>query len=207
MKDTAIIVFQKHAIAGHVKTRLAKTVGNQKALWIYKSMVLYTYQQLEKVKNNMDVHVFYDQGPALPDAYLEQYAFPHHIQEGADLGARMLHAFRKIQQLGYSRMLIIGTDCPELTEELLLEAQAVLATQDVVIGPSQDGGYYLLGLRDPLQYLFQDIPWSTEQVLPLTRQRANEKGLGLTLLAELNDIDTEEDWIAYRHHVVSGDIS
>lgn len=170
-------------------------------------MVLYTYQQLEKVKDVMDIHVFYDQVPATSDAYLEQFTFPHHLQQGDDLGLRMLHAFRKMHLQGYKRVLIIGTDCPELTDVLLLEAQEALTTQEVVIGPSQDGGYYLLGLREPLDYVFQNMPWSTEEVLALTRQRVSEKGLRLTMLEELNDIDTEEDWNAYRHHVVSGDNS
>ncbi|MBI5777356.1 MAG: TIGR04282 family arsenosugar biosynthesis glycosyltransferase, partial [Nitrospirae bacterium] len=117
-------------------------------------------------------------------------------QTGDDLGARMARAFADVFALGYRQVLVVGTDLPTLPGSAFGEAVTVLATHDVVLGPALDGGYYLIGLRKPSPELFAGIPWSTDQVLPLTQQKAAALGLSIALLPVRRDIDTIDDLMA-----------
>jgi hypothetical protein len=114
-------------------------------------------------------------------------------QVGEDLGARMVQAFTTMFERGYKHVLIVGTDVPSLPLTHYQQALSLLANHDVVLGPAQDGGYYLIGLTQAVPELFVGIPWSTDQVLTLTKQKANKLGLKTALLPEWRDIDTIDD--------------
>lgn len=186
----AVIVFQRTPEHGKVKTRLAADIGDEEALRVYRFLLLHTHQVLQEL--DADIHVFVagahdtDAPPPAPNYFF-------HTQQGADLGARMNAAFTRILALGYEQALIIGTDCYELTPDILQQAFALLNHNDLVIGPARDGGYYLLGMTKPNPQLFTGIPWSTSTVCDDTLERAKESGLSCGILPTLSDVDTAED--------------
>jgi uncharacterized protein len=187
--DKAVIVFQKFPEPGKVKTRLAKSIGNEKAANLYRFLIDHTHRQLPPL--NAAVFVFY-KGPVQKSDYPAiHYSF--HPQEGEDLGAKMAHAFKTVFQKGYKKALIIGTDCYELKTQHLEEAFFELDHQDLVLGPARDGGYYLMGLKTHIPQLFQGIAWSTDTVLAATQKKAAEAGLKSALLETLSDVDRYED--------------
>jgi rSAM/selenodomain-associated transferase 1 len=114
-------------------------------------------------------------------------------QRGADLGARMENAFRKCFAMGYREVMVIGTDTPWMGVERVRRAFVELRTNDVVIGPAEDGGYYLLGLRKMEPEIFRRIPWSTERVLELTLKVIEREKLKDKLLRRDFDLDRPED--------------
>ncbi|GAC1380996.1 MAG: hypothetical protein NVSMB30_28790 [Hymenobacter sp.] len=125
-------------------------------------------------------------------------ALPVRCQAPGDLGERMAAAFAAAFEAGARRVAIIGTDCPGLRAAHLTQAFAQLADHDVVLGPATDGGYYLLGLRQPCPELFQNKAWSTASVLPDTVAEAERLGYRVALLPELRDVDTAVDLVAWR---------
>jgi hypothetical protein len=114
-------------------------------------------------------------------------------QSGADLGARMADAFARAFARGASRVVLAGTDVPGLARETATAALSALDAADVVLGPAEDGGYYLVGLRAPAPALFSGMEWSTPGVLEETRARARAAGLAVHELAPLADVDTLDD--------------
>lgn len=114
-------------------------------------------------------------------------------QRGDDLGAKMEDALSVLFRLGYSRAVIVGTDLPALPESVYDEAFDRLARHDLVLGPSLDGGYYLIGLSRTAPELFRDIPWSTPDVLARTQAKAHALGLKVALLSPQRDVDTIDD--------------
>lgn len=119
-------------------------------------------------------------------------------QQGNDLGERLHHAIESAFQQAADQVIIIGSDCPQLDADVLAEANQQLKHHDVVVGPAEDGGYYLIGLKSPEQTLFQDIPWGTSEVLTQTLQKTGSLGLNRKLLASLSDVDYPEDLVACR---------
>lgn len=111
-----------------------------------------------------------------------------------DLGERLSDAFASHFGSGAERVVIIGADCPYVTTEDIQTAWRHLRSCDVVLGPAEDGGYWLIGLRQPRPELFDGIPWSSERVLSETLARAKALGLTTHLLRTLGDVDTREDW-------------
>ena len=111
-----------------------------------------------------------------------------------DLGCRMAAASGEAFADGAERVVIIGSDCPDLATETLARAFALLDDADVVLGPATDGGYYLVGLAAPRDELFDGIPWSTPDTLRVTLEVARARGLRVALLEEKRDIDTADDW-------------
>ncbi len=190
--STAILVFQKNPVPGKVKTRLAATLGNERALEIYEELVGHTHRVLEQV-DDADIFVYMSDSD---EVYHFNPSFQVKLQKGIDLGARMQHAFEVTFQLGYKRVLIIGTDCPGISPKLLHEAIELLSGNQVTIGPAKDGGYYLLGMDGFYPFLFENIAWSTSEVLDQTLQIAKNNTLGFSLLKKLRDIDTEADYLA-----------
>ena len=119
---------------------------------------------------------------------------PKYVQEGKDLGSRMSNAFKTGFKAGYTQIIGVGADLPDLTAERIENAFRELDTHDFVFGPAEDGGYYLVGLNgDKGLYVFENKPWSTADLLKLTKAEIETKKHKLVLLEELNDIDTIED--------------
>lgn len=190
--NNAIIIFIKNPVLGKVKTRLAATIGNERALKIYKSLVAHTIDAVEESK--ADVFLFFS------DSVEENMATENprcikKIQSGKNLGERISNAFDEVFGLLYQKVLIIGTDCPGINLKLIDKAFAALENSDVVMGPAADGGYYLLGMNKPYRLLFQKINWSTSTVFNETISRCNESELKYALLEVLHDVDEEKDLV------------
>lgn len=184
-----LIIFVKNPVLGTVKTRLAKSIGDGKALEVYLDLMEKCRQEVQKV--DCKRHLFYSQNIAKSDDWTDQL-FEKRIQAEGDLGVKILEAFKTVFQ-EISKVLIIGSDCYDLTDTIIQDAFRKLDKADVVIGPANDGGYYLLGTKQLHPELFQDITWSTESVLEETILRAKSKNLSVVLLKELIDLDTLED--------------
>lgn len=192
-----LIIFVKNQLKGKVKTRLAETVGNEQALRIYKKLTDYTCSVANAV--DADRQVWYSDYIAKDDIWEKsRHVYAKKLQQGNDLGERMYAAFCNAFNERYQKVVIIGSDCAELTANLISDSYQRLDDNDLVIGPSEDGGYYLLGMNRLYGRLFEDIPWSTAEVLPQTMQIAEKMDLDVYMLPELNDVDNEEDWRAVK---------
>ncbi|MFT7363385.1 MAG: rSAM/selenodomain-associated transferase 1, partial [Algoriphagus sp.] len=190
MKKTALIVFQKNEILGKVKTRLASTLGHEEALKIYQILIAHTHQVIQPVA--ADTYIFFSN--YIPKTYeIKASSFYFQVQTGKDLGDRMKNAFEFLFCIGYERVLIIGTDCATLEPIHIKTAIQKLDLVDVVIGPAEDGGYYLLGMKNLVSSLFEDMKWSTEDVLKETINRLTQEGLSYERIETLSDVDREED--------------
>ena len=185
----AIITFVKNPVIGTVKTRLAKTIGDERALEIYLELCAYTKRVVQSV--DADVHVFYASEIIENDLWSDNL-FQKKLQKGEDLGARMNHAFTKLLS-DYDKVVIVGSDCPQLKKEHIDTAFKSLDETDIVIGPTFDGGYYLLGMKHPHSYLFTDMKWSTDEVFSTSMTRIFEQQNTLTQLQKLSDLDVEDD--------------
>ncbi len=191
MNKTALIVFQKNEILGKVKTRLASTVGHDEALKIYQILIAHTHRVIQSIV--VDTYIFFSD--YIPKNYeIQASSFYFQVQNGKDLGDRMKNAFEFLFSKGYERVLIIGTDCATLESTHIQKAIQKLDLVDVVIGPAEDGGYYLLGMNNLVPSLFSDMKWSTEDVLKETINRLTQEGLSYDNIETLSDVDLEEDW-------------
>lgn len=190
-----IIIFIKNPEKGYVKTRLAETLGNDKALEVYKKLTSYTRSVAASV--NADKQVWYSRFIPEKDEW-DARSVSRKLQQGTDLGERMQYAFREAFQTGYKEVAIIGSDCAQLTAGIIHEAYNMLKDNNFVVGPSEDGGYYLLAMDAFYEELFEGISWSTNQVLAQTLGIAKDLELDVHLLPELNDVDNEKDWQAVK---------
>lgn len=206
---SGLIVFAREPLPGAVKTRLAAAVGAQGAAELYESMlqdVLKTVRQL----NGVEVVVFWDCEEKTLPLLAERYRCNSRIQIPGSLGQRMQAAFEEMFAADCDTCCIIGSDAPDLPLTYIQNAFQLLMTlqADVVLGPSLDGGYYLLGLREVWPRLFANISWSTADVLEQSLNAAHGLGLKTTLLPEWQDIDTIEDLYAFQERnrlMVSGE--
>ena len=189
-----LLIFVKNPQAGQVKTRLAKDLGNAKALQIYEALLEKT--RLVAEATDAKRLLFYSDFIPSEDPW-SPTLFQKHLQQGQDLGQRMFQAFRLAFSLGATRAVIIGSDCPQLSPELLTKAFHQLQQHPFVLGPSRDGGYYLLGMTRLEHTLFEQIPWSTPQVAQLTIDRIRQLNTTCSLLPVLSDIDYASDWEQY----------
>jgi rSAM/selenodomain-associated transferase 1 len=188
-----LIVFIKNAQLGKVKTRLAATTGDARALEVYRWLLRHTLSVTKSL--DCDKVVYYSDFIAHGDEWAAS-GFVQALQSGGDLGEKMLNAFREGFSRNYSAIVIIGSDCNELLPNLLNDAFSALnSNSSVVIGPAHDGGYYLLGMTSLQERLFKNKLWSSASVLKNTIDDINALGLSLKQLETLHDIDTEQDLI------------
>jgi uncharacterized protein len=190
MKKQLLIIFVKNIKLGKVKTRLAKTIGDEAAFEVYKELVSLT----ENATNNLSFHkrIYFS------DAVIEtkwQNDFKT-IQSGIDLGERMKNAFADGFNLGYEDIILIGSDLPDISNTIIENGIKALQKREVVFGPALDGGYYLIGMSKLNPSIFEDKPWSQSNLLDVTLNELNKNNIGFSLLEVLNDIDTYEDLIA-----------
>lgn len=190
MTDRALIIFIKNPILGRVKTRLAKDVGDPRALEIYQILLAHTYEITKHL--DCDRFLFYDSYIDQDDSW-ENDLYKKRMQSSGDLGNRMKTAFAEVLA-HHSHVIVIGSDCLDISRDLIEQAFDQLGEMDIVLGPSIDGGYYLLGMNELFTELFDDIAWSTEHVLSQTITKILAHDKHYALLQELNDIDTIEDW-------------
>ena len=186
----AIIIFTRNPELGKCKTRLAKTIGTEAALNIYKHLLEHTAQITASV--NVDKFVFYSEQIVQDDLW-NAAIFNKKLQQGQNLGDRMEHAFLDLFQQGYNKIIIIGSDLLDINADMINQAFHKLNNNEVVFGPAKDGGYYLLGLSKMQPCIFRNKPWSEANLLEVTLKELGLKNVSLTLLKTLNDIDTFED--------------
>lgn len=187
---TLLIVFVKNPELGKVKTRLAKSVGDEDALMIYRALLDHTANVAREAQTSRAV--YYSDYIDDNDQF-DTINFGKFMQSGEDLGTRMSHAFSEGLLSGFSKVVIIGSDCYELSTAVIDEAFKALESHDTVLGPARDGGYYLLGLRELYPQLFENKEWSTENVFLDTLLDVKELGLSYHLLPTLSDIDHVDD--------------
>ena len=174
----------KPPVLGRAKSRLAADVGPEVALEVYQRLLAHTLNQARDYGGAARVFRAFDAAD-----YKGFADFAPVLQQGEGLGERMAHAFTETG----CPALMIGTDCPGVTTVLLHQAAHALETADVVVGPANDGGYYLIGLRQWQPGMLEGIPWSTAGVMQATLDQASRLGLKVTRLPELVDIDTFAD--------------
>lgn len=191
-----LMVFLRAPIRGQVKTRLAAAVGEGRALHLYRWMVGRLLDELEPLR--ADLIVYLDQVWSPPPESAEQLWLRNReirVQQGADLGRRMAGAFREVFAGGASQALLVGSDIPGIDSPLVERYFRRLGSHSMVLGPSRDGGYYLIGFRRESfrPEIFEDMPWSTDAVSRLTLQAAGRLGLSCYTGPVLRDVDTLAD--------------
>jgi uncharacterized protein len=190
MAKKHLIIFVKNPVLGNVKTRLAATIGDEKALEIYQLLLRYTRDLTQRFP--VSKTVYYSDFIDVNDIWSNS-VYKKSLQKGEDLGQRMKNAFIDSFESGFERVCIIGCDCYQLTATVLNNAFDNLATSDVTIGPSTDGGYYLLGMNRLHSALFEGIAWSTPEVLEQTLHILDDYHLQVSFLPLLTDVDEEKD--------------
>ena len=202
MSDRALIVFLKHPRPGGVKTRLVLALGAEVAAELYRALAESILQATVPQTGEYERLVFFDPPEASEAVRAWLPGLRLLAQSGEDLGARMADAFDRAFRRGATRVVIVGTDAPGVSRETAIEAFQALDEADVVVGPAEDGGYYLLGLKARRPDLFEGVDWSTPEVLDQTRARVAAAGLTMRELRRRCDVDTLDDlraeWPALR---------
>lgn len=188
-----LLVFVKAPRPGAVKTRLAAVLGDEAAAGLYRAIAEEEIRNAAPRAGEYERTFFFTPDDARPEIESWLPGETLEPQQGRDLGERMSRAFASAFAAGARRVAIIGTDVPDCGREHVMEALRSLDGHDVVLGPTHDGGYYLMALDRPRPALFQSIPWSTPSVLPATAERAGLLGFSVRMLDPLRDIDTLED--------------
>ncbi|WP_111682231.1 TIGR04282 family arsenosugar biosynthesis glycosyltransferase [Winogradskyella tangerina] len=190
MTEALVIVFVKNIKLGTVKTRLAKTIGDYGAFEVYSELVKITETATSKL--SIDKRIYFS------NAIVESKWGQHYkaVQDGEDLGERMLNAFKDGFEAGYKKIVLIGSDLPDINEDHIKKGIEALAQSEVVFGPAEDGGYYLIGLSKLIPEIFINKPWSQSNLLKETLQELQSLDQKVITLDTLNDIDTYEDLIA-----------
>lgn len=190
----AILVFVRAPERGRVKTRLAAEIGDDAALRVYRRLAEHAVAEARSLGTEVTVRIHHtpaDGGDAVR-AWLGPEA-EYLPQADAELGERMRAAFEAAFAAGHRRVVIIGSDLPGLSAEVLRRAFGLLDAHPAVLGPAADGGYYLLGLREMAPGVFDGVPWSTGRVLAVTLERLRAAGCEPALLETLRDVDEAAD--------------
>ena len=194
LDDRCLLFFIKNPEKGKVKTRLASAIGNKMAVKLYKRFLLEMLFTL-----NRGTFLFYlCYSPESPLSDLKNWLGDHYLympQSGENLGERMKNGFAEAISMNFKRVVLIGSDIPDLPLQFIEEAFSSLLGKDAVIGPSVDGGYYLIGFRNETfsPRVFEGIQWSTESVFEKTSKVLKQEGRTVHILQRLRDIDTVED--------------
>ena len=191
-QECALIIFARNPVFGQVKSRIAKRTDPETALSIYNQLLAITRENVKTFKGV--TFVFYS-------SYIEQNDIWVNVEKRLqspddNLGKCLKAALRSLNDV-YKYKIIIGTDCPELSEHIINQALVALKDHDVVIGPAKDGGYYLIGLTQDYTTLFEEIHWGSSEVLAQTLNQVNQLNLSCALLPELHDVDEISDWEQY----------
>ncbi len=200
--DTALVIVARTPRLGEGKTRLAAGLGVSATLKLYRAFLTDLAVRFA-AENEIALHWAYT--PAESDFASALAQLVPHIcpgvcfpQRGGDLASRLHQVFRETSARAFARTIVIGSDTPQVSASLVLQARLALEKYDVVLGPAEDGGYYLIAMREPYD-LFTDIPMSTDQVLQMTVAKASELSLSVHLLDSLFDIDELSDFWRLAH--------
>ncbi len=198
MSDTALAIMARYPEKGKIKTRLARSIGDDATLHLYQAFLCDLAQRFANW--TCDLHWAYAPteydfaafiATLVPEYAERMSVFP---QQGPDLGSRLHQVFRTLWMRQFHGIIVIGSDSPQISRAIILEAQRALETTDVVLGPAEDGGYYLIGMHQPHD-VFSGIPMSTEVVLERTIEKAEKQQLSVYLLEPLFDVDEQPDLI------------
>ncbi len=192
--NRCVLLFVKYPAPGSVKTRLAKQIGSKAASVLYKSFITDILIMLDKLAVNLKI-IF---TPANAEKYFIQWLgrdYCFETQQGVVLGDRMKRAFCRAFEQGFDSVALIGSDSPDLPQEYIKLAFSALKTNDAVLGPSSDGGYYLIAFdKDAfLSEVFDNISWSSELVFQQSVNTLREHSLKLFSLPQWYDIDNSQD--------------
>jgi rSAM/selenodomain-associated transferase 2/rSAM/selenodomain-associated transferase 1 len=200
MTNGKLIVFTRYPESGRTKTRLVSTLGAQGAADLHRQMAERAVRTARAAMagKNVDVEICFTGGDEQKMREWLGADLRYSLQVGHDLGQRMANAFQLGFHEGYRRVVLIGTDCPELTGNILDKAFALLEQRDVVIGPAHDGGYYLIGMARACLRAFTAIPWGTAKVLQATLDALRDAGTSWALVDRLVDVDTAEDLVVWE---------
>lgn len=205
-----ILLFTRYPQPGKVKTRLISHLGEEGAADLHSRMTEQVIRRLRPILNpgkvQLQVH-YYGGSKEKMKAWLDETGLsstcPPVRQQGNDLGERMANAFVHAWTKGAKRVLLIGSDCPDLDAAVMADGLKKLHSHEMVLGPAADGGYYLIGLRaftPGYTTLFRGIDWGTEQVMRQTIRQAKRAEMSFALLPELHDIDRPEDLVHFNYH-------
>lgn len=207
LADRAVLgIFGKQPEAGRVKTRLAAAFGEEFAAELHEAMLFDLLECwgsdrfLAPGGRRVLVYAPDDAGPWFDERVPTCFALQP--QADGDLGRRMREFFEGEFEDGAERVVVIGSDSPTLDPSIVISAFLCLEGRDVVLGPSTDGGYYLVGCRPPVPPIFEGIDWSTSNVLAGTIGRLRDTGLSLSVLPPWYDVDTPDDWRTMTGHVL-----
>lgn len=187
MNEQAVVLIFKVPEKGKIKTRLAAQIGEERTFWYYKKML---YDTLENLKKLQQTHIF---GFYKGNINLLTVNIPLFEQKGKELGETIYNAFNKIKCIGYKKIAIIGSDSPDLPIHYIQRAFENLEKTDFVIGPAEDGGFYLLLAKELSLHIFKDIVWGSSNVLKVLLQNIVGAGKHYFLLNQWYDIDTKSD--------------
>jgi rSAM/selenodomain-associated transferase 1 len=205
-----LIIFTRYPVPGKTKTRLIPALGEQGAADLHSRMAEYTLLNLLTLclDQSLEIGIYYSGGDRalmqnwlnpIISSFFENHSnlrinpICYHAQIGEDLGKRMQRAFEDGFKNKIEKMIIIGTDCPDVNPNLIEEAFLALNSQDVVLGPASDGGYYLIGLSQSFSMLFNHVDWGSDRVLAQTRKIIEQENLSVYDLPVLTDVDRPDD--------------
>lgn len=187
----SIVLFSKAPIPGKVKTRLTSTISPHESAALHESFVIDTLTEMSVLKNTS---LFLACHPTCEDPFFlkmeERFHLKRFQQKGQTLGERMENAFHYLRSRGYKKVVILGTDSPTLSGKLVEKAFHSLANHDLVLGPSLDGGYYLIAISGEVPHVFDGINWGTDSVFKDTLNKANNLDLKIHILPFWYDVDT-----------------
>jgi rSAM/selenodomain-associated transferase 1 len=190
----AVLIFVRAPELGRVKTRLAAEIGAPAALRAYRRLAEHALGEARALEPRASVRVHFNPAHAGDAVHAWLGDGPAYLpQVDDDLGGRMRAAFAQAFAAGLRRVVIIGSDLPDVSAGLLRRAFAELDSSPVVLGPARDGGYYLLGMREMVPGVFDGVPWSTADVLPRTMEILREAGIEPAMLEMLSDVDQAAD--------------
>ncbi len=198
MAETALVIMARYPQVGTTKTRLARAIGSEETVRLYRAFL--TDLAHKFANREYDLHWAYSPAGVDYQAFIatltpsllgRMTCFP---QQGADLGERLHHVFRWTQERGFGRTIVIGSDSPHISLASIAHAEQALDEADIVLGPADDGGYYLIAMRQPYD-VFSGIPMSTSVVTLLTMEMAHHQGLTLQLIEPLFDVDELPDLV------------
>ena len=200
MMDRHLIIFTRYPEPHKTKTRLIPALGAEGAAELQREMTLHTLQWAKQLAKTspVTVEVRFEGGDEPRMRRCFGGDFPYYSQGPGDLGQRMAHAVQDAFRSGARRVVVVGTDCPEITLDVVSDAFDRLARCDLVLGPAGDGGYYLIGLQREIPAMFSSMPWGSERVLREGLRRVEELALTVSLLKTLADVDRPEDLAVWQ---------
>lgn len=205
MSQAAVALFARLPRRGEVKTRLAATIGEDSALALHTACLASTASLVASLPEDVHKRLYLTGTQEEAQEIVRELQLPPslavHTQRGETLGERLNHALLEILAAQVERVIFIGSDSPTLSPDILLHALELLEKQDAVIGPAQDGGYYLIGARGFWPEIFRDISWGTEHAFRQTLDNLQRAGRRVAKLPEGYDVDRLEDLERLTHDI------